>query len=355
MNEITVVNPYPMMTTTITTTVPTTTTTSSSSSNKKMVMMQRQNGTRNVYNKKEEEEDQHKQHDEYTDSEYFFNDSFTSRTETLTLRSSFYSSLNQSIPDDLELDDSFSSSLPPLQLPVPVPQSPQSQHEEVEVEEQREEFHVQNPYHANNTHNQREQEEPFTSSSDDEDDEGMMIDVRPGHSIPVLSAARTWDAVLDGRVTVANCSGCSLDLHCNLHVSHVICPECGIITELEENSSSPSSDNDAHRRCCASIGVTSDFILNWTRHGSNNINNNMNQENQTSSSSPVVGEESKAQVEKNQTDQNLNIYDRQQRASFIRRHRMSVGGFSELILEWTAAANDDDSSDDEDDDEQSFA
>ena len=62
----------------------------------------------------------------------------------------------------------------------------------------------------------------------------VMIDIAPGVQAPLRGAQETRKAVSKDFYSNVSCFGCSLELCCIADVSYVVCPECKVISPIEE-------------------------------------------------------------------------------------------------------------------------
>jgi hypothetical protein len=127
------------------------------------------------------------------------------------------------------------------------------------------------------------------NDNDDYDDVvGQVVQVAPGVERMrfVGTMAATWEAILDGRITIIPCACCTRELYCWDIIEFVLCPECGVTSPvvllLQDTAtittpasstkyyhpppmSSSSSEDDrsstASRLPTIGIGFTSDWIL----------------------------------------------------------------------------------------------
>jgi hypothetical protein len=103
-----------------------------------------------------------------------------------------------------------------------------------------------------------------------------MIEVAPGISLPLRGAAETWEAILDGRITVSTCGCCQVPLHCTDAAELVICPDCWVVSPIDTSAmESPTSstgscgsdgddDNGFLGRCSSiGLGVKAEDIIAW--------------------------------------------------------------------------------------------
>ena len=68
----------------------------------------------------------------------------------------------------------------------------------------------------------------------------------------------TWEAIMDGRNTVSACSCCGQYLYCMDSVELVLCPECGVISPVDQ--SGPMTTRSGPQKSIG-LGFTSESII----------------------------------------------------------------------------------------------
>ena len=92
----------------------------------------------------------------------------------------------------------------------------------------------------------------FTTSS--------TVEVTPGVHLPLVCAQETWEAILDGKITVATCQCCNDPqqlLYCIETANLVVCPTCWVISPVDdhEGSAAAVSSNDNNDQRVVGIGI----------------------------------------------------------------------------------------------------
>ena len=89
---------------------------------------------------------------------------------------------------------------------------------------------------------------------------GRVESVAPGHEFDFRGTFdATWEAIMDGRNTVSACSCCGQYLYCMDSVELVLCPECGVISPVDQ--SGPLSPTASGPQKSIGLGFTSQSIL----------------------------------------------------------------------------------------------
>jgi hypothetical protein len=118
-------------------------------------------------------------------------------------------------------------------------------------------------------------EPPYFGGNDHQHQEGqeeqgcIMIEVTPGVKLPLRGSAETWRAIEEGSVTVTMCCGCKIDLNCVLDAQLVICPDCFILSPVDqtEQGAAESSTSMMHRRGVG-VGIKAEEIRQWVMSNS---------------------------------------------------------------------------------------
>ena len=103
-----------------------------------------------------------------------------------------------------------------------------------------------------------------------------MMEVAPGISVPLRGSHETWEAIKDGRVTVTTCCACQLELHCIEDAEMVICPDCWIVSPvdqmvggipLEEEDSDYNAGQKKSSSHGVGLGVKPTDVVEWLEAG----------------------------------------------------------------------------------------
>ena len=93
---------------------------------------------------------------------------------------------------------------------------------------------------------------------------GVMIDVAPGVKFPLRGADETWKAIEEGRVTVTTCMSCNIELQCLDNAQLVACPDCTMLSPVDQASDNSSSSVDYNNdRYGVGVGVKPSDIVRW--------------------------------------------------------------------------------------------
>jgi uncharacterized protein (DUF2249 family) len=115
--------------------------------------------------------------------------------------------------------------------------------------------------HDSNEDEVKAEEETAEASESSEQEEGAMIEVAPGMKVPLRTSAETWNALLEGRITVTRCSNCSNELTCLEDADLVICVDCWVCSPVDQ--SIPNLQLEGNTRCSACIGMKTEDVFEW--------------------------------------------------------------------------------------------
>jgi len=96
--------------------------------------------------------------------------------------------------------------------------------------------------HGSNVGRSKDEDDYDDHNYDDDDDGGgdseesvdrKMVEVTPGHFVPLRGTKETLEAVEMGQMTNTNCVSCDVALVVHAAASLVICPDCEMIAPLE--------------------------------------------------------------------------------------------------------------------------
>jgi hypothetical protein len=100
----------------------------------------------------------------------------------------------------------------------------------------------------------------------DEEDElnDNTIEVLPGLRMPLRDSFETWQAILNGHVTVARCYSCSNDLTCINDAELVFCADCSVCSPVDHIMAAvPAEEDHESRLSGVCIGVKQKDIIQW--------------------------------------------------------------------------------------------
>lgn len=88
---------------------------------------------------------------------------------------------------------------------------------------------------------------------------GIQIDVGQGKKMPLRGAKETWAAIGDGRITITNCLTCQIELNCLDDALMVICPDCTMISPVDQAGDGPESSSNYG----VGVGVKPEEVIKW--------------------------------------------------------------------------------------------
>jgi hypothetical protein len=83
------------------------------------------------------------------------------------------------------------------------------------------------------------------SRDEEEEDAAQLLDgieVRPGVTLPLKGAFETWNAVLEGRITVSQCCACCKELTYVDDVGLVLCIDSWVFSPVDQSIASVTMD-----------------------------------------------------------------------------------------------------------------
>jgi hypothetical protein len=89
-----------------------------------------------------------------------------------------------------------------------------------------------------------------------------MIEVAPGVEMPLISSDETWEAIMEGRITVTKCCSCTTDLTCIDEAHLVVCADCWVFSPVDQ-AIATTIHQQQHQRSSVGIGVKTEDIFNW--------------------------------------------------------------------------------------------
>jgi hypothetical protein len=112
------------------------------------------------------------------------------------------------------------------------------------------------------------QEEDASGEENEEsevEDSMMMIEVAPGLKLPLRSSGTcTWDAIMEGRITVTKCTCCGYELACIDDANLVVCGHCWVFSPVDQNMTSLFMEvEDPKSRLSVGMGVRMEGIFEW--------------------------------------------------------------------------------------------
>jgi hypothetical protein len=93
-----------------------------------------------------------------------------------------------------------------------------------------------------------------------------QIEVTPGVFMPIRGYSETWQAIKQNCTTTTLCSGCKEELHVIEDASHFVCPDCWMITPMNQNIGEIAlefdGESDSHG---VGLAVKAEEVLNWVK------------------------------------------------------------------------------------------
>jgi hypothetical protein len=115
------------------------------------------------------------------------------------------------------------------------------------------------PYGDNDYLHQEEQEEQGC----------IMIEVTPGaDKLPLRGGAETWRAIEEGSITVTMCGYCKMDLNCVFDAQLVICPDCFILSPVDQTEQGTADSTTSMHRRGVGVGIKAEEIRRWVMSNS---------------------------------------------------------------------------------------
>ena len=108
------------------------------------------------------------------------------------------------------------------------------------------------PTSSNDTHTSNQQQgdvEERCLYDDMSTNEYDMIEVADGVMLPLFGTKISLEAIYDGRVTIARCCCCRVNLHCIDKADLVVCPDCYVVSPVvaaDADDESNSEDDGPH-------------------------------------------------------------------------------------------------------------
>ena len=100
-----------------------------------------------------------------------------------------------------------------------------------------------------------------------------IVEVAPGLIAQFVGTTdTTWEAILDGHVNVVPCTFCNVDLHCMDVLQLVVCPECKVVSPIQNNDGrhhhhhhyqQQNQGQDGQHRPAVGVGFTTQTIVEW--------------------------------------------------------------------------------------------
>jgi hypothetical protein len=122
----------------------------------------------------------------------------------------------------------------------------------------RRDSYKESPYGGNDHQHQEGQEEQGC----------IMIEVTPGVKLPLRGSAETWRAIEEGSVTVAMCSCCKIDLNCVVDAQIVICPDCFVLSPVDQTEQGAADSSTSMHRRGVGVGIKAEEIRRWVMSNS---------------------------------------------------------------------------------------
>jgi hypothetical protein len=134
-----------------------------------------------------------------------------------------------------------------------------------EISRQSEELGCEDPAWFADNDEPPVQEDAAGEEKASEVEESMMIEVEPGLKLPLRGSVDTWDAIMEGRITVTKCTCCGYELACIDDVNLLVCGDCWVFSPVDQNMTSvPSMEaEDPKSRLSVGMGVRMEEIFEW--------------------------------------------------------------------------------------------
>ena len=88
----------------------------------------------------------------------------------------------------------------------------------------------------------------------------MTIEIAPGIKLPLRGSEETWKAIEEGQITVTNCVSCQQELHCVLDAQLVVCPDCTILSPVDQSYHYAGTSAD---RYGVGLGIKPEDVVRW--------------------------------------------------------------------------------------------
>ena len=89
-----------------------------------------------------------------------------------------------------------------------------------------------------------------------------MIEVADGVMLPLRGTNESLEAIYDGRVTIARCCCCRVNLHCIDEADLVICPDCYVVSPVDISDVKGDDFNlQSDQYNCVGLGFKTNAIL----------------------------------------------------------------------------------------------
>ena len=106
---------------------------------------------------------------------------------------------------------------------------------------------------------------PASLTASSSANEPIMLEVGPGDFLPLRGSKETWQCIQDGSVTVTMCVACNIELHCIDDAKLVVCPDCCMLSPVDQTDSSIHS---AVQRHGVGVGIKSEDVVKWVMSNS---------------------------------------------------------------------------------------
>jgi len=101
---------------------------------------------------------------------------------------------------------------------------------------------------------------------DNDSKEPESIEVAPNEEWPLKSSQETWSAIVEGRIVVTQCCGCSNELACHDDAGLVLCSDCWVFSPVDqqlEGSACSSGELIPKERQSVGVGVKMDSLISY--------------------------------------------------------------------------------------------
>jgi hypothetical protein len=90
-----------------------------------------------------------------------------------------------------------------------------------------------------------------------------IIEVAPGVEMPLISSDETWEAIMEGRITVTTCCSCTAELTCIDEAHLVVCADCWVFSPVDQAIATTIHQHQHQHRSSVGIGIKTEDIFHW--------------------------------------------------------------------------------------------
>jgi predicted RNA-binding Zn-ribbon protein involved in translation (DUF1610 family) len=93
-----------------------------------------------------------------------------------------------------------------------------------------------------------------------------QIEVTPGVFMPIRGFSETWQAIKQNCTTTTSCASCKEELHVIEDAAHVVCPDCWMVTTLDQCIGGTPLEFDGESDSYGvGLGVKAKEVLRWVK------------------------------------------------------------------------------------------